>query len=147
MTYKEFKKLMEDNGFEVDVSKDRVIVHNREGDICGWVSNTEPETLDTTWDYYHDLPKKLRRFVGQKCFELAFTDLKDREDEEKYYYILKGISGNRTFLIKFRDIDALDIGTYADAVSEQSSFTNSEFKALPDDVKSHNWGKIKVGDA
>ena len=143
MKYSEFKKLMNNKGFEVDVSKIRTIVYNREGDICGWVSNKEPEALDMTWAFYHDLPKKLRRFVGQKCFELAFTELKNREEEEEKFKLKqKGVSGK--YLIWIPEIDRYTTGS-SPFPNVEGVFTQSEIERMPE-CYTHPavWEKIKV---
>ena len=142
MKYSEFKRIMEDNGFEVNVDKNRTLVCDKYGNIFGWVSNAEPDLLETTWEHYRNLPKKLRRFVGQKCFELAFTDLKDREDEEKFKLKQRGISGK--YLIWIPEMDRFTTGS-SPFSNVEGEFTQSEIDDMPE-CYTHPavWEKVKV---
>ena len=145
MKYSEFKKLMESKGLEISLSESKDWWYVKSGPfVIAQVYLKHTEVFDTNSRAITTLDRTTRRFVAQKCMELAFTDLEDREEEEKYYYRLKGIAGSKNFLIKFKNIDVSVIGPYADAVSEQITFTDAEFEALADDIKSHNWEKIKV---
>jgi len=145
MKYSEFKRIMEDAGF-------RVIEPDFETNVSIYAPNDlqvatvwkyREGVVDFSWESYVELPVEERKFIAYTCMELAFTPTEDRE-EEKFYYKLIGIAGPRTFLMKFENVDAFSLGTYADAKSAQSTFSDSEFEALPDDIKSHNWEKIKV---
>ena len=71
-----------------------------------------------------------------------------KKEEEKYYYKLKGF--REKYLNVFEHAEGvqhiLDSAKEAELLgnSFKTQFTDSEFEALPEDVKSHNWEKIKV---
>lgn len=148
MKYSEFEKLMEDKGFYIEDFQDSVYVYAPINDRAVAVVFREHEGLiDLSWDSYIELPIETRKFIADKCMELSFTPPKDREDEEKYYYRLKGFQDSEynaylkyctESLVIFISNDEREYYTY------KSQFTETEFEALPDDIKSHNWEKIKV---
>lgn len=72
------------------------------------------------------------------------TPIEDREEEEKYYYRLKGFDDSWIYLISCKTLDTFELGTFSEARINKCAFTDKEFEALPDEVKSHNWEKIKV---
>lgn len=86
-----------------------------------------------------------RQDLTQMCSELVSTELKDREEEEKYYYRLKGFN---TLIDKYLARGKISHSFYLVSQYEKedynTQFTDEEFEAFPEDVKSHNWEKIKV---
>ena len=141
MKYSEFKKLMEDMGFFTEDFKDCVYVHTLNYLPVAVVFRKYEGLIDLSWDSYIELPVETRKFIADKCMELSFTPPKDREEEEKYYYRLKGFGEEGYLNQEVADIYLSDSSQIIDC---QTQFTDKEFAALPDDIKSHNWEKIKV---
>ena len=141
MKYSEFNKLMEDAGFFTEDFKDSVYVYTLEDRTVAVVFRKYEGLIDLSWDSYTELPVKTRKFIADKCMELSFTPPKDREEEEKYYYRLKGIGH---YLRYDLGLNKSYLGDYPDSSIFKTQFTDAEFAALPDDIKSHNWEKIKV---
>lgn len=146
MKYKEFEKLMRDVGFDVIDGRYNIKLFN-ESLLVATISKERTKTLNTNCVDIMWLSEELRDYVAKRCVELAFTDLEDREDEEKYYYRLKGFQDSEynaylkyctESLVIFISNDEREYYTY------KSQFTETEFEALPDDIKAHNWEKIKV---
>ena len=81
MKYTEFKKLMNNKGLIVDrVSGGHLrvrILNNRFWTTLAMVNIRTPNSYSVTPLSSH--PRKLVRFVAQKCMELAFTELEDRK--------------------------------------------------------------------
>ena len=147
MKHSEFEKLMEDKGFEVHFTISDVFVEHNYKTVA-IVSKEDIGLIDLNWTQYANLPVETRKFIADKCVELAFTELEDREEEEKYYYKLKGFM--EKYLNVFEHAEGvqyiLDGAKEAELLgnSFKTQFTDAEFEALPKDIQSHNWEKIKV---
>ena len=123
-----------DNGLDIKVlMPDDSVVSYVEKDTIG--------VVDLDWLDYAELPIEDRKFIADKCVELAFTELEDRKEEEKYYYRLKGF-GEEGYLN--REVADIYLSDSSQIIDCQTQFTDKEFATLPDDIQSHNWEKIKV---
>ena len=148
MKYSEFEKLMENAGYKVRDNGLDITVLMSDDSVVSYVAKDTIGVVDLDWLDYAELPIEARKFIADNCMELTFTDLEDREEEEKYYYKLKG------FMEKYLNVfeHAEGVQHILDSVKEaallgnsfKTQFTDKEFEALPDDIKSHNWEKIKV---
>lgn len=148
MKYKEFEKLMRDVGFDVIDGRYNIKLFN-ESLLVATISKERTKTLNTNCVDIMWLSEELRDYVAKRCVELAFTELEDRKEEEKYYYALKGFE---TSDYEYNAYLKYDTESSAPFISNnvrkyytyKSQFTDREFEAFSDDIKSHNWEKIKV---
>lgn len=125
MKYSEFEKLMEDKGLIVDEVMNTIRV--RGGKRFGVVATINTEHPEVYGVYYTEgCPRKLRRFIAQKCQELAFTDLKDREDEKLFYLKQRGARDpNRYVNLNITD-DAYTVSDIEEWGSWRTKFTKEE---------------------
>ena len=149
MKYSEFKKLMEDKGLIVDRVQEggnlRVRILDSYWKTLAIVDrrNANSYSIFSSRDY----PEKLVRFVAQKCMELAFTDLEDREEEEKYYLRQKGV-GSWSFLNFNIDTQGYIVAGKKVNYTYKTQFTQSEIDSMPE-CYTHPavWEKIKVDNS
>ena len=141
MKYSEFEKLMENAGYKVRDNGLDITVLMSDDSVVSFVAKDTIGVVDLDWLDYAELPIEARKFIADNCMELSFTDLGDRKEEEKYYYKLKGF-GEEGYLN--REVADIYLSDSSQIIDCQTQFTNKEFAALPDDIKSHNWEKIKV---
>ena len=68
-----------------------------------------------------------------------------KKEEEKYYYRLKGFN---TLIDKYLARGKISHSFYLVSQYEKedynTQFTDKYFETFPEDIKSHNWEKIKV---
>ena len=144
MKTKQFIKGIKAMGFDVKELHYNLAIYDENEFSLAHVSKKEVGVLVTDFPCFYRLDYFTKMTLLYLLNEYAKTPVEDREEEEKYYYKLKGLNGPWNFLVKFKDGEPLSIGTYAVAKDREGTFTDKEFAALPDDIKSHNWEKIKV---
>ena len=144
MKYSEFKKLMEDKGFYVDNNIYDVLVYDKDELTISTVSKSETLSLCTDYVYFKELGEDLRRYIAQAAMELACTELKDREEDEKYYLRQKGI-GSWSFLNFHIYLQEYIVAGKKDDYTYKTQFTQSEIERMPE-CYTHPavWEKIKV---
>lgn len=144
MKYKEFEEFMKDKGFEVENNRYEILVCD-DGTIVSSVSKIKTLVMSTNYTSFMVLDYNLRWYVAKMSIALAFTDLEDREEEEKYYLKLKGIDGRR-FLNALSDYSEYFIEDkiqVPDGIITQ--FTQSEIDDMPEFYTHPTvWEKIKV---
>ena len=148
MKTNQFIKEVESVGFKIKKIKDYFVVIDANG-FC--VSETSEEyfgVFSTDYVGFYDLDYNTKLQLLDLLNEYAKTPIEDREEDEKYYYKLTGFKGVQYFLTEHIDTEEVFLGA---SKSEQtrnwflkSQFTDKEFAALPKDIQSHNWEKIKV---
>ena len=144
MKYSEFEKLMEDKGFYIEPDSRDVLVCGEDDLIVISISKLRTLALNTDYTTLTMLDEDLRRYIAQISMELAFTNLEDREEEEeKYYYKLKGFF-NQNYLKVDSQYNTPVVGNENNSNLFKTQLTDKEFETLPEDVKAHNWEKIKV---
>ena len=141
MKYSEFKKLMENKGFEVHFTISDVFVEHKYKTVA-IVSKEDIGLIDLNCTQYDNLPVETRKFIADNCMELTFTDLEDREEEEKYKLKQKGVSGK--YLIWIPELDRFTTGS-SPFSNVEGVFTQSEIDSMPE-CYTHPavWEKIKV---
>ena len=141
MKYSDFVELMEDKGFNVEVGISNVIVRSEVG-IVSSISKEKSYSFRTQYISFNDLDDDLRRYITQVAMELSFTELKDREEEEKFKLKQKGISGK--YLIWIPELDKFTTGS-SPFPNVEGVFTQSEIERMPE-CYTHPavWEKIKV---
>ena len=109
------------------------------------VSKKEVGVLATDFPNFYGLEHDRKLRLLDLLIEYANTPIEDRKEEEKYYYSLKGFD---TLVDKYLTHGKISHSFYLVSQYEKedynTQFTDKEFEALPDDIKSHNWEKIKV---
>ena len=145
MKYNEFEELMRDKGFEVENNRYEILVCD-DGTIVSSVSKIKTLVMNTNYTSFMGLDYNLSWYVAKMSIELAFTDLEDREEEEeKCYYRLKGFTTSRdNYLGQGKTSQKIYLVSVNNEKHIKTQFTDAEFEALPDVIKSHNWEKIKV---
>lgn len=145
MKYSKFKRLMEDKGFSIDQYDYMVMVCDEEGRYLARVGDEIVGEIDSNYSAFADLSIDDREFILRNCVELSLTPLEEREEEEKFYYRLKGFVREEYEYLNY-ELDSENFFTCdkREAKGVKTQFTDSEFVSFPIDVKSHNWEKIKV---
>lgn len=143
MKYKEFEKLMKDVGFDVINGRDNIKLFN-ENLLVATISKERTKTLNTNCVDIMWLSEELRDYVAKRCVELAFTELEDRKDEEKYYLRQKGV-GSWSFLNFNIDTQGYIVAGKKVNYTYKTQFTQSEIDDMPE-CYTHPavWEKIKV---
>ena len=143
MKTKQLIKEIKSRGFELKKAKDYITVVDTNGFYVAKTSEVDFGVLTTDYIGFYKLDYNTKLQLLNLLNRYAKTPIEDREEEEKYYYRLKGF-GEEGYL------NSEDNGTYlyvADIVQTdecQTQFTNKEFESLPYDVKMHNWKKTRV---
>ena len=143
MKTKQLIKEIKSRGFELKKAKDYIIVVDTNGFYVAKTSEVDFGVLTTDYIGFYKLDYNTKLQLLNLLIKYAKTPIEDREEEDKYYYKLKGF-GEEYYL------NSEDNGKYlyfSDNIQTdecQTQFTDKEFEALPEDVKSHNWEKIKV---
>lgn len=145
MKYKEFEKLMKDVGFDVIYDIYNIKLFN-ESLLVATISKERTKTLNTNCVDIMWLSEELRDYVAKRCVELAFTDLEDREEVEKYYLRQKGV-GSWSFLNFNIDTQGYIVAGKKVNYTYKTQFTQSEIDDMPE-CYTHPavWEKIKVED-
>ena len=140
----QFIKEIKSMGFHAKDYENSILIVDSNDFFVAKVSKKEVGVLATDFPNFYSLEHDRKLRLLDLLIEYAKTPIEDRKEDEKYYYKLKGLNGPWNFLVKFKVGGPLSIGTYAVAKDREGTFTDKEFEALPEDVKSHNWEKIKV---
>ena len=142
MKYSEFKKLMENAGYKVRDNGLDIKVLMPDDSVVSYVGKDIIGVVDLDWLDYAELPIEARKFIANRCMELAFTNLEDREEEEKFKLKQKGISGK--YLIWIPELDRYTTGS-SPFSNVEGIFTQSEIDSMPE-CYTHPavWEKIKV---
>ena len=80
MKYSEFKRIMEDAGFFVGEFNTYIHVYTLTDSPIASVDKICEGAIDLIWNDYFELPVEKRKFIAEKCMELTFTPIEDRED-------------------------------------------------------------------
>lgn len=140
MKTSELIKYFEDEGYEAifDVYCDNdILFMNKNHETLLYVNGNE---YDTKYRVFNLLDSSKKSEYYTVLFE--YTPPKERE-ETKYYYRLEGF-GEEGYLNSEDDGAYLYIGDNVQTNECQTQFTKSEFKALREDIKSHDWEEIIV---
>ena len=145
MKYSEFKKLMENAGYKVRDNGLDIKVLMPDDSVVSYVGKDIIGVVDLDWLDYAELPIEARKFIANRCMELAFTNLEDREEEEKYYLRHKGLrNGNNTLNLQINS-QKYHISDEFEHPDYKTQFTQSEIEDMPE-CYTHPavWEKIKV---
>ena len=143
MKYSEFEKLMENAGYKVRDNGLDITVLMSEDSVVSYVAKDTIGVVDLDWLDYAELPTESRKFIADNCMELSFTDLGDREEDEKFKLKQKGISGK--YLIWIPELDRFTTGS-SPFSNVEGIFSQTEIDNMPE-CYTHPavWEKIKVG--
>lgn len=143
MKYSEFEKLMEDKGLIVDkFLTTRLVLGGKRFGLVATINTEHPEVYGVY--YTEGCPRKLRRFIAQKCQELAFTALEDREDEKLFYLKQRGM--RKHYLKKNKANDEYIISSSENEWGNlQTKFTQEEIDQM-DECYMHPavWERVPV---
>ena len=141
MKTKQFIKEIKSMGFDVKELHYNLAIYEGNEFTLAHVSKKEVGVLVTDFPNFYRLEHDTKLQLLDLLIEYAKTPIEDREEDEKYYYRLKGF-GEEGYLN--REVADIYLSDSSQIIDCQTQFTDKEFEALPDDVKSHNWEKIKV---
>lgn len=79
MRYEVFEKLMGDIGYKVRDNGTDIWVHVTDDLVVARVVKDNIGVIDLDWLHYVELPIKTRKFIADRCIDLAFTPPKERE--------------------------------------------------------------------
>ena len=144
MKYSEFKRIMEDEGFlveKLDFETNVRIYASNDLEVA-IVDKQYEGAIDLQWSEFFKLPIEKRKFIADKCMELAFTPIEDREEEEKFKLKQRGISGK--YLIWIPEMDRFTTGS-SPFSNVEGVFTQSEIDEMPE-CYTHPavWEKVRV---
>ena len=133
---------MENAGYKVRDNGLDITVLMSEDSVVSYVAKDTIGVVDLDWLDYAELPIEARKFIADNCMELTFTDLEDREEEEKFKLKQKGITGK--YLIWIPELDKFTTGS-SPFSNVEGVFTQSEIDDMPE-CYTHPavWEKIKV---
>ena len=142
MKYSEFEKLMENAGYKVCDNGPYITVLMSDDSVVSIVAKDTIGVVDLDWHNYANLPIEARKFIADNCMELTFTDLEDREEEEKFKLKQKGVS--EKYLIWLSELEEFTTGNPS-YPNVEGIFTQSEIDEMPE-CYTHPavWEKIKV---
>ena len=145
MKYSEFEKLMENAGYKVRDNGLDITVLMSDDSVVSYVAKDTIGVVDLDWLDYAELPIEARKFIADNCMELTFTDLEDREDEEKRYYLRQLGIGSWSFLNFNITTQEYIVSGKKDDYTYKTQFTQSEIDDMPE-CYTHPavWEKIKV---
>ena len=148
MKKNQFIKEIKSLGFYAKDFEKSILIVDSNDFFVAKVSKVSVGEISTDYPGFTNLEYSIKLNFLDFLFNYATMPIEDREEEEKHYYKLTGFKGVQYFLTKNIDTEEVFLDT---SKSEQtrnwflkSQFTDKEFEALPDDIKSHNWEKIKV---
>ena len=148
MKTNQFIKEIKSMGFDVKELHYNLAIYEDNDYTLAHVSKKEAGVLATDFPNFYGLEHDRKLQLLDLLNEYAKTPIEDREEEEKYYYKLKGFM--EKYLNVFEHAEGvqyiLDGAKEAELLgnSFKTQFTDAEFEALPKDIQSHNWEKIKV---
>ena len=145
MKTKKFIKEIRSMGFDVKELHYNLAIYDDNEFSLAHVSKKEVGVLITDFPCFYKLEHNSKLQLLNLLIEYAKTPIEDRKEEEKYYYRLKGFN---TLIDKYLARGKISNDFYLVSQYEKedynTQFTDKEFEVFPDDIKSHNWEKIKV---
>ena len=141
MKTNQFIKEIKSMGFDVKELHYNLAIYDGNEFTLAHVSKKEVGVLVTDFPNFYRLEHDTKLQLLDLLIEYAKTPIEDREEDEKYYYRLKGF-GEEGYLN--REVADIYLSDSSQIIDCQTQFTDKEFAALPEDIKSHNWEKIKV---
>lgn len=146
MKTKKFIKEIKSMGFDVKELHYNLAIYEDNDYTLAHISKKEVGVLATDFPNFYGLEHDRKLRLLDLLIEYTKTPIEDRKEEEKYYYRLKGF-GDYEYYLNLDledDVPSKLISGYFQTKYYQTQFTDKEFASLPDDIKSHNWEKIKV---
>ena len=143
MKTNQFIKEIKSMGFQIKELYSEIVIKDGEGYIVAIASKVEFAVLVTDYRGFYRLDYNNKLKLLNRLIKYAKTPIEDREEEEMYYYKLIGF-GEEGYLNSMEDGADIFLSDSDQFEGCQTQFTDKEFEALPDDIKSHNWEKIKV---
>ena len=144
MKTNQFNKEIKSMGFQIKELYSEIVIKDGEGYIVAIASKVEFAVLVTDYRGFYRLDYNNKLKLLNRLIKYAKTPIEDREEEEMYYYKLIGF-GEEGYLNSMEDGADIFLSDSDQFEGCQTQFTDKEFAALPDDIKSHNWEKIKIG--
>lgn len=127
MKYKELEKIAEDNGYEMKIEIDHVLLTKYEEDNIIKISTIKEDIIFSTM--YACMPRDFQMLKAS--LELAETPLEDRYEEKKYYLRHRFLDGLQTNYLNFsREIELFKLSTLKHDDNKQTQFTMDEIEEL-----------------
>ena len=142
MKTNQFIKGIKSMGFHAKDFEKSILIVDSNDFFVAKVSKISVGEISTDYPGFTNLEYSIKLNFLDFLFNYATMPIEDREEEEKHYYRLKGFGEEGYLNREVADIYLSDSSQIIDC--QTSQFTDKEFEALPDDIKSHNWEKIKV---
>ena len=144
MKTKKFIKEVKSMGFDVGESHYLLEILDDNETLIGAVSKEEFASLVTNYPGFYRLDYNSKIRLLNLLSKYAKTPIEDRE-EEKYYYRLRGFNTlEHKYLSRGKISHSFYLVSQYEKEDYNTQFTDKEFSEFPDDIKSHNWEKIKV---
>ena len=146
MNTKKFFKEIKSMGFHAKDFEKSIFIVDSNDFFVAKVSKVSVGEVSTDYPGFTNLEYSSKLNFLDFLLNYATMPIEDREEEEKYYYRLIGFTN-------FTDDNYLGFGKLSHKIylvscydnnNIKTQFTDKEFEALPKDIKSHNWEKIKV---
>ena len=136
MKYSEFEREVEKLGFTHNSSLCRIVVKVHGRTVMG-VSTNREYIVDSEWDEFQSLHKKIQGELFDLAYQLAKTPLAEREEEKLYNVIFPTIQRDGNFIYMAKDnsngdplgIDWSD-STYMKRNPTNFAFTEQEIKDI-----------------
>ena len=145
MKTKQLIKEVKSMGFDLVESHYILTILDDNETLIGAVSKEEFAGLATNYPGFYRLDYNSKIRLLNLLSKYAKTPIEDREEEEKYYYRLRGFNTlEHKYLSRGKISHSFYLVSQYEKEDYNTQFTDKEFSAFPDDIKSHNWEKIKV---
>lgn len=145
MKTKQLIKGIKAMGFEVKELHYNLAICEDNDFTLAHVSKKEVGVLATDFPNFYRFEHNTKLQLLDLLNEYAKTPIEDREEEGKHYYRLKGFNTlEDKYLARGKISHSFYLVSQYEKEDYNTQFTDKEFEALPDDIKSHNWEKIKV---
>ena len=136
MKYSEFKREVEKLGFTHNTRCAEIVVKVHGRTVMG-VSTNREYIVDSEWDEFQSLHKKIQGELFDLAYQLAKTPLAEREEEKLYNIIFPTIQRDGNFIYMAKDnsngdplgIDWSD-STYMKRNPTNFAFTEQEIKDI-----------------
>ena len=132
MKYSEFKREVEKMGFTHNTRCAEIVVKVHGRTVMG-VSTNREYIVDSEWDEFQSLHKKIQGELFDLAYQLAKTPLAEREEEKKYYLRLAtkiDVYEDRRYLNMDIPNEKYTLSENKDDAYYKASFTESEIAEM-----------------
>lgn len=129
MKTNEFVKEVEALGFNGKIfSETMVVINVKNGNYLLTIGGKEVYKIDCFYNAYDNLAPYTREKLFKLAVEYASTPLEEREEEKKYYIVMRNISGENKYLNIIKHNEKCILNNNRDNSDYKTQFTKSEIK-------------------